>query len=366
MPRRKAESGQHHATPAVGIERAGVLVAASRKSHRESLAAAMAPCVARIEACEPDQAPRLAREFDVVLIDCPHPLEAWMRTARAAPGVCGVILRERPEAAFLHEALRAGVADVVPPGDEHALAATLAAAFARAQCAQGAIIRERRRSRRLRALCGSLFRSRGELMKQMGDLCSDMSTSYRELSDQLGGVSMAGELRTILRQELDLENLLRTTLEYTLRKVGSTNAAIFLPNSMGDYSLGAYVNYDCAKDSCESLLEHLADSAARFQERDEPLSMPDYGQITTALGQEAQWLGDATMLAVPCRHDGESVAVALFFRDRRTPFSAGHQRTLSLIAELFGAQLSRVIRTHNRLPKNKWEAGEASQDDLAA
>ena len=51
-------------------------------------------------------------------------------------------------------------------------------------------------------------------------------------------------------------------LEFTLSKIGSTNAAIFLPTSSGDYSLGAYVNYDIPRDGIEIMLDQLADVLA--------------------------------------------------------------------------------------------------------
>lgn len=205
-------------------------------------------------------------------------------------------------------------------------------------------------------------------MRQMGDLCADMSASYRDISEQLTGVTVGAELSAVLRQELELEGLLRTTLEFTLAKVGPTNAAIFLPNALGDYSLGAYVNYDCSKDSCESMLEDFAGVAAgAFQERTGPIALKDAREIEVALGRHTSWLDDAGMVATPCRANGESVAVAVFFRDRRTPFSPFHGRCLGLIADVFAAQLSRVIRTHNRCAaKDKWGADGLGPDDLAA
>ncbi|CAG1001680.1 hypothetical protein PHYC_02934 [Phycisphaerales bacterium] len=350
-----------------GLLRAGVLIVASRKTSRDALLARVGPAAARVEACDAEAAPKVARGFDLVVVDCPHPLDVWEKIERANPGAACVVLRESPDAAFLGDALRRGVTDVLDAANAPGIVACLGEACARVQRAQGGLIRERRRARRLRALCGNLFRSRHELMKQMGDLCADMARSYRDLSDQLSGVSMVSEFNAILRQELDIEGLLRTTLEYTLKKVGATNAAIFLPNSLGDYSLGAYVNYDCAKDSCESLLDHLADVAApAFEAREDAVVMRDFEEVTAALGREADWLTDSTMVAVPCRREGECLAVTLFFRDRRTPFSDANVHSLRQIAELFGEQLSRVIKTHNRhLPKDKWnEPGDVGPDDI--
>ena len=71
-------------------------------------------------------------------------------------------------------------------------------------------------------------------------------------------VTLASEFNSLIRQELDLESLLRVSVEFILGKSGPTNAAVFLPAASGDYSLGAYVNYDCPKDSAEVLMDQLA------------------------------------------------------------------------------------------------------------
>ncbi|GJQ28804.1 MAG: hypothetical protein HBSAPP03_06880 [Phycisphaerae bacterium] len=369
MARRKVNT-----SPIVGesltIRQAAVLVVASRRASREGLVARLAGTSARVEGTDTEHAPKAARGFDLVVIDCPHPLEVWGRVQSCGVGAACVVIRAGAEALFLAEAMRAGVADVVEPdAAPEALQAALAGAFDRVQRSRDSLVRERRRTRRLRALCGTLFKSRHELMRQMGELCADMAASYRDLSDRLTGVSMASEFNAILRQELDLEGLLRTTLEYTLRKVGSTNAAIFLPNSLGDFALGAYVNYDCPKDTCESLLDHLADVAPpAFEHRDEAAVLRDGSEIAAALGRGDAWLAEAAMVGVPAKQDGEAVAVCVFFRDHRTPFTPTHVRMLTLVCDLFGGQLSRVIRTHNRhLPKDAWDKpgdGEAGSDDI--
>ena len=42
------------------------------------------------------------------------------------------------------------------------------------------------------------------------------------------------EFGGLIRQELDIESLLRTTLEFVLGRCGPTNAAVFLPTTSGD------------------------------------------------------------------------------------------------------------------------------------
>jgi hypothetical protein len=346
----RRESHEHHSeTPAPTGAR--VLVVAAREARRAHLAACVSECGGRVRTCPPAAAEDSARIADAAIIDCPNALQVWDRLHRRNPGLVGIIIRADADAAFLAAALRLGVADVTAGSDARELGRTLAEALDRRTKIAGALVREHRRARRLRSLCEGLIRSRAHLMKQVCDLCEELAGSFRE--------------------ELEIEGLLRTTLEFALRRVGAMNAAIYLPNSVGDYSLGAYVNYDCPRDGCEDLLEDLAGAAAAaFGTREDPLLLPDARRVAEALGRHEPFLANAAMLGVPCRSAGDAAAVAVFFRDYRTPFTDAQSRSLRLICDLFAAQLSRVIRTHNRhLPKGQWSGpwDRGSDDiDLAA
>lgn len=275
----------------------------------------------------------------------------------AATSLPLLLLADTSDSTLVLEAIRAGAGDV---RDVNAAPDELLSAFgalhARGGDARRAIERLERRNRRLRDVSRTLFRSRHELLKNMGDLCEQLAGSYRHISDQMRSVAATSELNAVLRQELDMESLLRTVLEYALKQLGPTNAAIFLPSTTGDYTLGAYVNYDCARESAETLLDHLSDVVApAFEHRDEAVVLSNGEQIFAALGHESEWLCDATLVARACRHEGECGAVMIFFRDARNPFSPAAVRTIDLIASLFGSQLARVIKTHHRhLPKDQW------------
>lgn len=171
-------------------------------------------------------------------------------------------------------------------------------------------------------------------------------------------ITLALEFDGLIRQELDIEALLRRTLEFVLARCGATNAAVFLPTTAGDYSLGAYVNYDCPKDTADVLLDHLANTAApRIAELPSPLHLTDPQGVARTLGDDAGWLGDSHALALPCRHEGETLAAVLLFRDKRTPYTGTTIQQMRTVSDLFAAQLSRVIRIHHRhLPKDKWGA----------
>jgi GAF domain-containing protein len=172
-------------------------------------------------------------------------------------------------------------------------------------------------------------------------------------------VTNVSDFKGLIRGELDIEALLRTTLEFVLARSGPTNAAVFLPTTSGDYSLGAYVNYDCPKDTCDVLLDHLANAVApRFETAVAPGGMThltDPEALNEFLGDDADWLKGSHVFGFPCSHEGECLAIFMLFRDHRSPFTQPLIEQVHTVGELFAAQLARVIHIHHRhLPKHKW------------
>jgi len=297
-------------------------------------------------------------EYDLVLIDADleGSVEACSVVAdsgRAAP----VMIAPTPTLELGVVAMRAGAVDLIEADLPVArLVERLEGALGRTRRLRDRERAARARERRLRADCRDLTRSRHELVRQVGTLATDLAAAYRELTRRLGSVSMASELNALVRQELEVEGLLRTVLEYALRRLGPTNAAIFLPSSSGDYSLGAYVNYDFPKDSAEALLGHLSCTLApAFEGREGLVVIDDPEDLEEEIGRRTDWLDESCLAAFACRQDGECLAVVVFFRDRRQPFAAETLPALTIIQDLFGKQLARVIRTHHRHhPKGGW------------
>jgi DNA-binding response OmpR family regulator len=252
--------------------------------------------------------------------------------------------------------LRAGLADLVTqdtPADEVARR-TAAAARRGAGVGSG-------RSSRLFGL-GGLCRSelppepRLRLRREPQPVERPDGGFVKEDAGHMNQITTASEFKGLIRQELDIENLLRTTLEFVLARSGPTNAAVFLPTTSGDYSLGAYVNYDCPKDTCDVLLDHLANSVApKFEALRSVLHVTTRAELDKYIDGEAAWLGDSHVVAYCCKHEGETLAIFMLFRDRRSPFAPGVLDQVQTIGELFAAQLARVIHIHHRhLPKHKW------------
>jgi ActR/RegA family two-component response regulator len=168
-----------------------------------------------------------------------------------------------------------------------------------------------------------------------------------------------------IRCELDVEVLLRHALEFVLGQAGPTNAAVFLPSPSGDYSLGAYVNFSCPKDTVEVLLDHLANVAAPRLERVEGVRLlTSEEQLERFAGVTADWIGQSHAVTFVCGYEGEPLAVFLIFRDASTPFPPGFAETMRLLSRVFGEQLARVVRIHHRhLPRDQWGTLTEDPDD---
>lgn len=78
---------------------------------------------------------------------------------------------------------------------------------------------------RLKGICRKLSITRSEFSKQIDSLSEGLS-DFRDRVDEAG---IVGEFRGLISQELDVEDLLRTSMQYMLTKTGATNAAVFLP-----------------------------------------------------------------------------------------------------------------------------------------
>lgn len=272
-----------------------------------------------------------------------------------------VLMSESPALSGAVEAMRLGAVDFLPkplaPAD---LGARVQAALEHAARRR----EEKRRVDRLKRMCKRLNSAREEVTKQVDSLCTDLVSAYQELADQVGTVGVASEFSALVRQELDVEALLRVTLEFLLARSGPTNAAIFLPTGHDDYNLGAYVNYDLPKETADVLLDHLADVLPpRFVEEPTVVRLADEPALRGRLGENAEWLIDSSLVVFSCRDDGDCLAVVALFRDRATPFTDELLGQLAVIRDIFGEQLGRVVRIHHRhMPEGGWPGFDVEDD----
>lgn len=208
---------------------------------------------------------------------------------------------------------------------------------------------QHRKVKRLKRVCRKLNRVRKDVAQQVDILCQDLVTAYHELAVQMNQVMVTSEFAGLIHEELDLEQFLRKALEFLLQKAGPTNAAIFLPSSGDEYSLGGYVNYDCSSDSADILLEGLADVLVpRIANHDQLLHLTDRQDMIRWLDGESEFMADSHMIGFTCRDEQESLAVVVLFRDGTEPFNASVVELCESIAPMCSEYLAKLIRIHHR------------------
>jgi hypothetical protein len=313
-----------------------VIVACGGGALPTSIAAALADAGCELAAClSPGCEAGTTESYDFALLHCET--------------------EDAPALALAFEAAHAGVPWIHAPIDDADgnLARLLLARETRALAARRRAMRALARVRSQRA---ALLKQTDSLTGQIRTLCAGFADAARQWAAGTELASLRAEFNALVRQELELESLLRTTLEFTLRRVGPTNGAIFLPSSCGDYSLGAYINYDCPKETAETLLEQLSGVLAPACEHRRELTLAARTAELGVPGLDDQvWLADAAFAVRACWREEECIAVVALFRDRRTPFAEAQRASLTAITDLFSAQLARVIRTHHRhKPVEQW------------
>lgn len=287
---------------------------------------------------------------DLVLVDPTMPDGSGMAFAadvrRRQPLTQTIVVTGEPSLERAIEAIRLGAADfIAKPMDMEELNLCVRQAMDRAREDR----RRARRNQRLRKICKKLNTAHQEVTRQVDVLCNDLVTAYQELAQQMQQVVQTSEFSNIIGEELDLEKLLRKTLEYLLQKAGPTNAAIFLPSTGDEFTLGGYVNYDCTKTSADLILAHLADVVApKMTNRPQPVHITDNTTLAQWIGDDAAYLADSHVLAFACRHDDETLAVITLFRDQAQPYTQEVLEVCTALAPLLGDYLARVIRVHHR------------------
>jgi len=295
---------------------------------------------------------------------------AALAALAAEQGVCVAILCDSPSPETAGSALRAGASEIFHRGlGADALVLRLGNLLELAR----RTARKTQRTTRLQRICRRLSDAGRQVGHQMDALWTDVIFAQRELARTMNQATLSHEFGGLIRQELDLEVLLRTTLEYVLGKSGPTNAAVFLPATSGDFSLGAYVNYDCPKETVDILLDHMANVVApRFEHVRDIAHLTDPREIRDKVAGDAVWIGDSHVVAFACRHQDECLAIFMFFRDSKLPYPEAFINQLRVVRDLFAAQLARVVRIHHRhLPKDKWGAlgdppSDGSDDGMTA
>ncbi|XAL98282.1 response regulator [Phycisphaeraceae bacterium D3-23] len=312
------------------------------------------------------------RAIDVAVIDPDladgSGLELVNELATSKHATQAVVVSASPAFDLAQKAMRLGATDylVKHDGAQGLIDGALLADRVRAALDRQQALRDQARQiRKLKKLCKQLDAARAEVSDQVDVLCNDLVTAYQELAVQMQDAVANSGFTAVLGEELDLEVVLRKTLEYLVSQAGPCNAAIFLPATMDEYSLGGYVNYDCSGESADMLLEHLGDVLApRIGECVEVVEITDNAALQKLLGDDWHYLADCGLITFACFADDEPLAVVALFRDSGQPFPLGLVETCRSVADVMGESLAKIIRVHHRAGFEDDEVyGEACDDE---
>lgn len=251
------------------------------------------------------------------------------------------------------EAIREGASDfLVLPADADRLEMRVEQLLERVRAARDS----ERRMTNLLDTCRQLTESRDEMSEQVDVLCNDLASAYRSMRDQMSDAVLVSEFKTLISQELDVEDMLRTALEYMLRRLGPTNAVVYLPEAPGRFGIGAYVNYDMTDQDPLPLYRALGETICELLQDESGLVRYEDGEAWARANQlDADILCDSQVIAFACRCRGETLAIMTFFRTE--PFEDSTAGMLDSLRNELGEQLGRIVRIHRR-GHNEWPREE--------
>lgn len=345
---------------------AAVLLVGASKPVEAAVRRSADRCGIELDTATPGDDARTAlieRRYDVVVISdehCAGTARFAQLVARLAPAAKTVMLAREMTVSTVLEAMRGGVIDVAElPLDPNDFQGRLQSAVDRSR-----EDREREdRVTRLKGICKKLNDARAEVSEQARALSDDLRDAREEAAGKLDEVAMTAEYRTLLRQELDLEELLRVGVEYLIGKTGPTNAAVFLPGSDGDWSLGAYVNYDCPRSIAQPMLDRLAsDVCPELSRVDELMRFEDSSDFVESLGLGTTTLAASQIVAWPCFAKDDCLAVFVLFRDAKRGFGDELATVIDSLRTVFAEQIATVLRVHHRATGG-WPVERADEDE---
>lgn len=282
----------------------------------------------------------------------------------AIPSARAIVYGGSPTPEALVEAVRGGASDWLSlPEDRARIAQRMEQIMARVRAHRG-------RDAHLEALtenCKQLTEARDEMSHQVDVLCSDLASAYRSMRTQMTDVAMSSEFKAIMSQELDVEDMLRTSLEYILKRIGPTNAVVYLREGDAEYGVGAYVNYQWQDEDLMPMLNSLGGiiCSPMSTERD-LIRFNDTAEFADAAGGDMRKLVGSEVAAFSCHNGDDCMAVFALFRDAETGFDDQHAATLDVLRGLIADQLSKIVRIHKR-SRPEWPDEPADEGwDLAA
>jgi response regulator of citrate/malate metabolism len=214
-----------------------------------------------------------------------------------------------------------------------------------------------KRNGRLRQVCKQLNRARHEISQQVDLLCNDLVKAYQEMAQQLNTTQLTTEYCQALADEIEVEGLLRKTMEWILKKVGPINAAVYLPDADRRFALGAYLNLDTEADA--ALISDVGETIVKQADAIRTIVAIDNDKMLEDLfGHSAARLKTRSWLALGCFSGRECLGVIVVFRNREQAMDNSVRGILEVMAPILGEKMEEALSLYNRM--NPFEEDEDS------
>jgi DNA-binding response OmpR family regulator len=343
------------AVAALAIKHLLVVDADSRTVDLVRAAADAAAQVRHAASIDAAQAEMLRQPAEVVLVNLQIGDHAGINLIRAlrrryASADIVALSRSRRGEACL-DAFRAGASDMLlAPFGPRDIQQTLAASAGRRRESR----RRLHRLARLRDVCRRLNRARHDVSRQVDLLCNDLVHAYQDMAQQLNVTQNAAEFAQSLAGELDVEGVLRRTMEWILKKLGPVNAAIYLPNGDDQFALGAYLNLDTQVDA--PLIETLGKTIVPQARGSTALTLEEDRVIRELFGEDGTPLFGRQWLAIGCNTPRECLGVLVVFRSKSAAGMSGttelcgpSRRFIEAAAPILAERIEHALGLYQRL-----------------
>jgi len=174
---------------------------------------------------------------------------------------------------------------------------------------------------------------------------------HQDLAQQLNVTQLSAEYAQTVRGELEVEGILRRTMEWVLQKLGPVNAAVYLPAGDPHFALGAYLNLDTQGDA--QLIETLGKTIVEQARTGggSAITFDSDATLEELFGDEAPNLLGRGWVAVGCRTPRECLAVLVVFRKQEDarPAEAATRGTLEAMAPVLAERIEQALGFYQRL-----------------
>ncbi len=222
---------------------------------------------------------------------------------------------------------------------------------------------ETKKNDEIRRLYEEVHRAHGAAVEELESLGHTLANGHCDQEQQMRLVAVAAEFRTLVGQELEVESMLRTSLEYLLHRLGPTNAAVYIREGEVGWGIGAYINYDRQGENYSEFLQTLGEQACSVVSQEKTLHVfTDGTSFTNWIDTDELDFEGNEVISVGCFDGEKCMAIIVFFRGDSNRFDDESLKIVETLSPLFGAQLGSILKIHRRA-ETTWPSESLDSED---